>query len=317
LKKIIILIVILIVAGFCFHSYEQQNKDVVAYVGTLKITKSDLVSDMNFMGGKQAHLINKQKFLEQMISEKLLLNKAYALNLEQTEEFKRECEAILKAKVRKAFIEDEFNKIKLEDKDFMDYYKKHKEDFVKPQKRQFAILFFKKHKMNTEQRKQEVHKKFTEIIKLHQQNKLGDAKSGFGSHSISNSEHQVSRYRGGIIGWFRLQDGVIWEKNVLDAGFKLKKAGDLSQIIETDKGYYLIRLADLKEKSYSPFDKVKGKIRHKLIISRQNAIKDSFDKKLRQEFAIKVNLQNLQEMNIDKSSVPKIVVNSVPKLPFN
>lgn len=292
--------------------YYYNNRDVIATVGSLKIRKMEFQQEMSYRGGVEINELNKKALLNEMIEQKLLLNQAYALGLDKSPDFKRECEFLLMGKVRKRFIENPIEDIKLDKKDFIAYYSKHKQEYKTVEKKRFAILFYSKENNPTKDEQEEAVKRLTHIINLNDKGTLPKPKEGFGAYAVDYSEHQVSRYQGGMIGWFKKSDKSIWREKVIEAGFKLKSVGDISSIIETDKGFYLVRLAGEKPSEYLPFEKVKHQIRYRLINEKQKEIKEKFKKYLLQSFKISVDTDKLN--GIKKKS--KDNNNSIDTLPF-
>lgn len=283
----------ILVLGMGGYWYYERNKDVLAWVGDLPITKSSFSKEMQYRGGQAIHRLDKQVLLDEMIVKKLLLNKAYKLGYHERADVLRDYEHLLIGKVRKDYIEKKRGYIAVNEDELKNYYMENQIDFRIPQKDRFAILFFKKRDTDVDSNTE----RLTAVQKLAEAGKLPrDVSKGFGEHAVSHSEHQVSRYKGGDIGWFSKNEEVYWEKGVLDAGFSLKELGDVSEIIETNKGFYLVRLMDRKEATYKEFTTVREKIRHQLILAEQRAVESHFEKSLRESFSVSVNEDKLQQL---------------------
>lgn len=294
-KTAAVSVVLLGLSAAAYWDYE-RNKDVIARVGDFTITQSEFLQEMYYRGGAFVHELDKQALLDEMIAKKLRLNKAYELGYHERADIKREYEYLLMGKVRHTFIDKERESISVDEEAMKRYYQEHRDDYHIPQKDRLAILFFKK-------RGSDAEKNTARLKEVQQLAKTGqlpvDAGDGFGKYAVSNSEHQVSRYKGGEIGWFSKGQDVFWEKPVLDAGFSLKQLGDLSDIVETDKGYYLVRLMEREAATYKSFEAVESRVRHKMILSEQSAVKGRFEKSLKQDFSISVNYEKLDEVTPD------------------
>lgn len=80
---------------------------------------------------------------------------------------------------------------------------------------------------------------------------------GFAELSIDYSEHQASRYKGGVIGWLERQSaGDEWTKAVAEIGFSLANPGDISSVIVRPEGVFLVRYMALKPATTVPFEAV-------------------------------------------------------------
>ena len=276
-----------------YYWHHERNKDVIAWVGDFPITQAAFEKEMHYRGGAYLRDLDKQALLDEMIQKKLMLNKAHELGYPDREDVQREYEYLLMGKVRKQFIEAEREKITVTDADIEQHYQQHRDDYKLPQKDRLAILFFKKRGDDVERNTA----RLKAVQALAQQGKLpDDATKGFGPHAVSHSEHQVSRYKGGEIGWFTKGEDVFWEQPVLDAGFALSKPGDLSDIVETEKGFYLVRLMARTAEAHRPLEAVSARIRHQLILSEQRAVKDRFNQSLKQAYRVSVNNDKLEQV---------------------
>lgn len=311
-KEIFLGIVILTI--FTYLVWYYYNKDVIARVGSFKITSTEFEREMHLRAGKFVHNIDKEELLKEMIEEKLFLNKAYEMELDKKAYIQRRYDYMLIRHIRDEFIQQEKEKISLRKEDFQNYYEKHKKRYLKPQEDHFAILFFSKRFNKSEKRQLKVKEKFKKIQALALEKDFPLAKKGFGKYAIENSEHQVSRYKGGVIGWFVQDAQVFWEEKVLNVGFKLHKVGDISNLVETEKGYYLIRLLERKASYYEKLEKVENRIRHALILEKQAEIEHSFKKKLSEKFEISINLDSLKDINQTSTLTKR---NETSSLPFN
>lgn len=294
-----VIIIILVCLFLLTALYYYSQKDVIATVGSYKIKEDAFKQEMSYRGGLSISELNKKVLLDEMIEKKLLLNKAYELGLDKNPDIQREYEYLLMGKVRQLYIEEPYSEIDITKADYMNYYNQHKESFKKAEQRRFAILFFSKKNNPTDNEQSQLMGKLNEIKKFHKEGKLPNVQKDFGAYSIDYSEHQVSRYQGGILGWFTKTKEVLWEEKVIDAGFHLQKEGDISEIIETDKGFYLIRFTQMKKSKYISFEKVENQIRYKLIKERQMKIKEDFKKQLLKEFSISINLNKLDGIKKD------------------
>lgn len=276
-----------------YYWHHERNKDVIAWVGDFPITQAAFKKEMHYRGGAYLKELDKQALLDEMIQKKLMLNKAHEMGYPDREDVQREYEYLLMGKVRKHFVEAEREKISVTEADIRQHYEQNRDEYKLPQKDRLAILFFKKRGDDPERN--------TVRLKAVQQMAEGgklpeDALKGFGAHAVSHSEHQVSRYKGGEIGWFTKGQDVFWEQPVLDAGFALNKPGDLSDIVETDKGFYLVRLMERQVSAHRPLEAVSGRIRHKLILSEQQAVKDRFNQSLKKDFRVSVDNSKLEQV---------------------
>ena len=78
----------------------------------------------------------------------------------------------------------------------------------------------------------------------------------FGDLARKNSQDSASATQGGDLGYFSKGSMV---KQFEDAVFALKK-GEISEVVESDFGYHIIKLADVKEPNQASFESVRDKL---------------------------------------------------------
>ena len=78
----------------------------------------------------------------------------------------------------------------------------------------------------------------------------------FGDLARKNSQDSASASQGGDLGYFSKGSMV---KQFEDAVFALKK-GEISDVVESDFGYHIIKLADIKEPKQASFESVRDKL---------------------------------------------------------
>ncbi|RFC52795.1 MAG: PPIC-type PPIASE domain-containing protein [Verrucomicrobia bacterium] len=80
---------------------------------------------------------------------------------------------------------------------------------------------------------------------------------GFSVLSVDHSEHQASRYKGGIVGWLESTGSMDqWTKAVAEIAFSLTEPGEVSQVISRPEGMFLVRYMDRKPAILRPLESV-------------------------------------------------------------
>ena len=126
----------------------------------------------------------------------------------------------------------------------------------------------------------------------------GGAAGGFGQVAAQYSDDQVSRYRGGDIGW--LDEGNFsyrWPKAVLEAGYALEK-GAHSPVIETDSGLFVVMKTDSRDESSSSFEEVKSSLRRELLAKKRAEIEAAFLKETREITGAEIHTDVLATVNV-------------------
>ena len=103
---------------------------------------------------------------------------------------------------------------------------------------------------------------------------------GFSVLGADYSEHQPSRYKGGVLGWLE-PDGNLdpWTKAVAEISFTLKQPGAVSDVITRPEGVFLIRYMAQTPAVLRPFETVRGELeqqeRNRLRAALEIGFKDS------------------------------------------
>jgi peptidyl-prolyl cis-trans isomerase SurA len=125
----------------------------------------------------------------------------------------------------------------------------------------------------------------------------------FAELAKANSDDKQSAAEGGVLNWFTPTNMV---PSFAEAAFELKNDGDISPVIRTPYGWHIIKRIELR--TTPPFEKIRTdletKIKQNPEISKYSD--ESFDRKLRAEYLLKVDEPNLEKL-------VAIVADSVPR----
>ena len=87
---------------------------------------------------------------------------------------------------------------------------------------------------------------------------LGKNPGGFAELAKKDSQDPTTAAQGGDLGWFQQDKGM--EPVIAKAAFALSKAGDLSGVVESDYGYHIVRLTDVKPTQVPSFEQVRAQL---------------------------------------------------------
>ena len=115
----------------------------------------------------------------------------------------------------------------------------------------------------------------------------------FAELAKANSDDKQSAVEGGVMNWFTPTNMV---PAFADAAFALKKDGDISPVVRTPYGWHIIKRIELR--TTQPLEKVRAdletKIKQNPAISKYSD--ESFDRKLRAEYGLKIDENNLNKL---------------------
>ena len=114
--------------------------------------------------------------------------------------------------------------------------------FRSNEKRQVAVLWLDPNR-NPEREKQYIGKLTAAREWFSQSTDLkAHPDQGFTLLGVDYSEHQASRYKGGIVGWLEGGGGMdAWTKAVAEIAFSLPEPGAVSEVVNRPEGVFLVR----------------------------------------------------------------------------
>ena len=170
------------------------------------------------------------------------------------------------------------------------YYHDHQKEFWEPGRARVRHILILSEEGATAKKKKE---KFAETKKI-----LSEIRKGkdFAEAAKEYSE-DISASSGGDVGFVEKGKMVPeFEKAV----YRLK-AGEISDIVETEYGFHIIKVEEIQKGRTLPLDKVKGKIQFILAGKKQKAVYESWMKELKDSAFIEISLFKEPKRNLSSS----------------
>lgn len=175
-------------------------------------------------------------------------------------------EAVIQAEARDSFNEAIINRYfdkqlneNVNDDDLKTYFEDHSNEFA-DREYKLAQIYFRFRRSDSENRKQQQREKAEKI------RESLIAGEDFEEAAKRHSQDPVTASKGGELGWIR--KGLI--ANELMTAAAMLSIGDISQVIETTEGLYILKLLDEPRFETVLFDDVKDKIRLHIIQQLKN-----------------------------------------------
>jgi peptidyl-prolyl cis-trans isomerase C len=177
-------------------------------------------------------------------------------------------------------LEDKLAKLEVSEEEVRNAYQASLAQFTKSEKVRMAILFQELNNSMSDAKKAEIRQRMEEGLQKAKAQPAtggrGPAAGGFATLAVDYSEDQVSRYRGGDIGWLDAGNfSYRWPKPVLEAGFALE-LGKISGIIEAENGLYVIMKTDFRESAAAPLNEAASGLRQKLLAQKRKSLEEDF-----------------------------------------
>jgi len=137
----------------------------------------------------------------------------------------------------------------------------------------------------------------------------------FGNLAISSSDDQASRYKGGDIGWFdQGREGYRWPTEVISAGLALA-TGEVSGVIETPKGYFVLAKTDSREPLVTPLEKVDATFRRQITVAKRQEAEQQYMKQLRSSVPVQIYTTALTSVTLPTVTAAKTEAPQPPAFP--
>ncbi len=217
----------------------------------------------------------KKSFVNDWVETELLYREARKRGLNEDAKVMAQLETIEKEILKNELLLREMDKAKITDEVVEKYYEDHQNDYKNEIK--IAVIFVDRE---------------DEAKQIYQSLKDGE---DFGAVAKEKSLGPMAQ-EGGVIDYFRRHSPTaLISPELEETAFSLEK-GEMSDVIDTQNGYYIIKLLGKKSlKESLSFEEVKEDIRRNLSMIRQNTVYDSLLSVLRASAKIEINEDLLRE----------------------
>ncbi len=246
------------------------SDDVLARVGDRVITKADLERIISYYPVAQqkkiaGNPVMKREVLERYIQGIVVSRIALSKGFDKSQNIKERLELMTNDFLANQYIQqDVIGKIEITEAEAREYHNKYKEEFITPEMVKVRHILIRSGKNKSANEKKAARDKAEAILKR--------IKGGedFSKLAMEHSEDPRSKPRGGELDFFHRGMMVPEFEKV---AFNLKP-GQISELVETQFGYHIIKLDERKDARHLSFDetreKVIAKARDRLIDSKRN-----------------------------------------------
>jgi parvulin-like peptidyl-prolyl isomerase len=217
----------------------------------------------------------KRSFVNDWIETELLFREARRRGLDRDPKVVAQFETIKKEILKNELLLREMDKAKITDEIVQKYYEDHEEDYKSEIK--IGIIF-----VDSKNEAEQIHLQLMEgedFQALAKEKSLGPMAQ-----------------EGGVVDYFRRHSPTaLISPELEEIAFSLEE-GDLSDVIETENGYYIVRMIDRKNlRTPLGFDDVQEDIRRNLSMVRQNNVYATLLDELKSDATIEINEGHLRE----------------------
>ncbi|MGI9242531.1 MAG: peptidylprolyl isomerase, partial [Verrucomicrobiales bacterium] len=269
---------------------------VLAEINDEAITADDLQASLERQGRGTESLQAAEAALSLLVERRAMSQRAIAAGLDRDPVVLEQIESILISRLNEAQLHPRIAAIEISSEEVQAYYDTHRDsELAQPAQRRLAMLWFNtrgqaplaaRYRLRLEKARAE----------LVENSDAYPIQSGFGPLAQKHSEHRASRFKGGDLGWLRpaTQGGLLAE--VERAGTALENPGDLSEIMESKHGIFVVRLVESRAASIKSLESVAHQIRNKLRGQRQKEIEKQFRRETREGAEITIHHERLRKL---------------------
>ena len=287
-------------------SAEDEGVEVLATVGGQTVTEADFRRAWQLRPPAADTPEARQQVLDGLIARAAQVDAARRAGLEHDPEIATEINRLLIAGLHQKQLQPQLESLRVSEEALQAHYEQHRQTrYAQPAQVQVAVLWF-------ETRGQApLAARYRPRLEAARAQVLADPAAfpvaqGFGRMAVTNSEHRVSRYRGGDLGWLTADDtgrsAGGWNSEVQKIAQTLNAPGDLSGVAEAPEGLFLVRLIARRPGGIADYASVRGRIENDLLRERRQQIEVNFQRGILAEAPVQRHLDALAGLGGLKSN---------------
>jgi len=250
-----------------------------------------------FLRQRYQNLDRKKEFLDSLVKFEILASAAQKEGYQNDPDVQLTMKkAMVQKLVQKRFAEGDAKDIT--DADVQKFYDEHKDDFVKPVRVRTSALLVAATEKDRAQ-------KGAQAKKLLAQVKASSKKDpqAFQALVRSSSDDAASKGNGGDLG-FRSEDEYAKQFGAPFAAAAFATKDGEEVLVETQQGFWIVRVAGRQEGVSRTVDQVKPQIQSRLQREKRTKEFDEYVKKLREEAKVTVNDAELEKIVVSEAPAP-------------
>jgi hypothetical protein len=232
---------------------------VLLRVGSVEVRESDLERHLDDLHAGRRDPSTRQKALDELAKTAQLVMVAFESQLENDPVVRAEIARVLANRVKERTLYPELKRLATEvpETRLRELYGANKADYQSNEKRQVAVLWLDPGKdpqraVQYQEKLEAARSWFLESSEL-----KAHPERGFAELGVDYSEHQASRYKGGVVGWLEREgNSDALTQAVAEIAYTLNKPGEVSAVTARPEGLFLVRYMALAPAVLRPFEAV-------------------------------------------------------------
>jgi len=275
------------------ESTPSLNSNILAIIDGDVITKDEFIEQMTLRGGNrpgQYHDIKQRKFLlDFMINQKLMMNDAEDKGINENDTVQRLYRKATIDKYLDEVLESKVDAVKVSESEIKRHFEENYSVYEKPARKRAAVIFKATNAQTTAEEKATIKQSLLAVKSS--VSELDNNTYHFGDLALKHSDDRASKYQGGVIGWFieNPNRAYKWDRSVIKELFSLAENGDVSDVVETDQGLFLVRLVASESVHAKSLAQVSSGIKKQLLKVKQDQVKRDFINSLISNSSVEIN----------------------------
>lgn len=272
-----------------------QEKEALARVGQELIGADEYLSEIERLRTKAPSLVvdraSRRQVLDDMVRRRMLLLRAIDAGYSEHPHVMEVWEKMVIKTFMRESLDTRLEEIEVEESEVEAWYAEQAARYVIPARSRAAIVFYELVAHASSERKAEVREK-ADAARA-EATSLDSSIRHFGEIARRDSDHRASRYQGGVTGWLTHLPQVTsaLPNEVVEAVFALEAPGQIAPLVETDEGFYLVRLVEREASRAQPLEQVAAGIRHQLLREKRIVLRQSFEAELQSQVGVEIDEQ--------------------------
>lgn len=292
---------------------------VLATVNNRVITDVEFRQEMERRGGKlpsQYQTVEQRRaLLDVMVDRQGMLLAAIEAGYDKDPVIQEQLENMMIQKLTTEVIQKHLKGVSVSEAEIKDYFEAHAESYARPARRQLALIKISLTKGASddviEKGRAKAEQALAEVVKIE------PGVNHFAGVARNYSDDRASRYRGGVIGWLvdHPAKNYRWDASVVDAAFNLQQEGEISELIHTDTGFYILRLVQNEPERAQAFEQVRDGIEYRLLRDKRKQEKHALLASMQSGLEISVNESVLESIEPLSRPASLLATRKPPKMP--
>jgi peptidyl-prolyl cis-trans isomerase C len=229
----------------------------------------------------------KKEFLDNLVRFEVLAQEAARRGMQNDPDVQATMKKVMVQKLMRAEFDESQAAAEIPEPELKAFYESNINDYVKPERVRVSHVFLAADAAdgNRAKVKAEAQRLLAEV----KAKEAGPAKTAFAEAAKLRSDDATSKVSGGDLLFkteAELQEA--WGESLAKAVAQMKTIGEIGGLVETDKGFHLVKLTGRQNAHDRPFDTVKSQIQNRLFREKRTTAFEDFVSGLKQQANVQV-----------------------------